>query len=91
MLADSLTQKGYPARGVVESFLAKGCRWKIVHDENFASNKRRKAAGEGDLEDRPNDDDEIDVDEAVTETLRKRIRVRDLEVVDTRSKRKAFG
>ena len=93
MLADSLTKKGYPARGVVESFLSKGCRWKIVHDENFVSNKKRKAAGEGDLEDRQpdDDDDEIDVDGTLTETLRKRIHLRDLEIIDARSKRKVVG
>ena len=44
MLADSLTKTGYPARAVMESFLAKK-RWRCTFDPTFESGKRRKERG----------------------------------------------
>ena len=44
MLADSLTETGYPARAVMESFLVKK-RWRCTFDLTFESGRRRKARG----------------------------------------------
>ena len=44
VLADSLTEPGYPARAVIESFLVKK-RWRCIFDPTFESCKRRKARG----------------------------------------------
>ena len=44
MLADSLTNTGYPARAVMESFLVKK-RWRCTFDPTFESGRRRKARG----------------------------------------------
>ena len=44
MLADSLTKPGYPARAVMESFLAKK-GWRCTFDPTFESGKVRKARG----------------------------------------------
>ena len=42
MLADSLTQPGYPARPLMESFQVKK-RWRCTFDPTFQSGKPRKA------------------------------------------------
>ena len=44
MLAESLTQTGYPARAVTESFLVK-IRWRCTFDPTLESGRRRKARG----------------------------------------------
>ena len=45
MLADSLTKKGYPARGVLERFWELHSCWRIVHDEMYTSQKKRRQQG----------------------------------------------
>eukprot|EP00969_Alexandrium_andersonii_P086447 3810829-Alexandrium_andersonii.AAC.1 len=50
MLADSLTKKGYPARGTMELFL-KVHRWRLKHDEKYESQRKRTRKGLKALED----------------------------------------
>ncbi|CAK0810363.1 unnamed protein product, partial [Prorocentrum cordatum] len=52
MLADSLTKPGYPARHVMEEFLATQ-RWKCTFDEMFQSGRRRQRDGKGAFTDAP--------------------------------------
>ena len=45
MLADSLSERGYPARGVFDLDFSKGSKWKIAFDGTFESYRNRTARG----------------------------------------------
>ena len=48
MPADGLTKGSGPARSVLAGFLTKGY-WRLTHDEEFTSSKKRRALGRTDI------------------------------------------